>query len=92
MEKRENINVRVRFYAELKDLLKVKAVNLELTSGSDWGSLVEALSKRLSNDVMHHLRRKGLLIAVNNILVRELNKLELKDGDVIDIMPLPSGG
>ncbi|HDN05488.1 MAG TPA: MoaD/ThiS family protein, partial [Candidatus Bathyarchaeota archaeon] len=38
--------------------------------------------------------KDSVMVSVNNNLVKpsDLTELKLKDGDVIDIMPLPSGG
>ena len=94
----ENLKVTVRFYASLRERLGVKKVNLQLEEGSSFTSATEKLAETLGNKadvIFDKLKIKdSVMVSVNNNLVKpsDLTELKLKDGDVIDIMPLPSGG
>jgi len=94
----ENLKVTVRFYASLRERLGVKKVNLQLEEGSSFTSAMEKLAETLGNKadvIFDKLKIKdSVMVSVNNNLVKpsDLTELKLKDGDVIDIMPLPSGG
>ena len=94
----ENLKVTVRFYASLRERLGVKKVNLQLEEASSFTSAMEKLAETLGNKadvIFDKLKIKdSVMVSVNNNLVKpsDLTELKLKDGDVIDIMPLPSGG
>jgi len=88
----------VRFYARIKEEMGREAVNLNVKgSAMNIIDLLRILSKdkkmRKGTLIDYYLQGK-LLIAVNEEIIRrnEEGKLILKDGDIIDIMPLPSGG
>jgi len=88
----------VRFYARIKEEMGREAVNLNVKGNAmNIIDLLRILSKdkkmRKGTLIDYYLQGK-LLIAVNEEIIRrnEEGKLILKDGDIIDIMPLPSGG
>ncbi|RLF17980.1 MAG: hypothetical protein DRZ82_09085 [Thermoprotei archaeon] len=93
-----SMRLYVRFYARIKEEMGREAVNLNVKgSAMNIIDLLRILSKdkkmRKGTLIDYYLQGK-LLIAVNEEIIRrnEEGKLILKDGDIIDIMPLPSGG
>lgn len=91
--------VRVKFYASLREKLGVSEVVLKLKENSNFVSLMGKVAEIIGNDtsaiVNDELELRGnVMISVNNNFVKhsDLVRLKLKGGDVVDIMPLPSGG
>jgi len=92
------LRVCVRLYGWLKDYFKVGTLTLELDYGS-YQELVSKLAKNLNDkDGLlvegGRLREEEVIVALNGEVVslKELNRIKFKDGDIIDVMPLPSGG
>ena len=90
--------VKVKFYASLREMLNVNKIEVKIEN-SKFISLIEKLKENLKDKINliadEKLRLKdNLMISVNNNLVKhsDLNKIELKNGDMVDFMPLPSGG
>lgn len=94
----DGVRVKVRFYARLRELIGVEELVLELDdSGFSFliDKLREVLGRKAECIFADDLApRRGLLFSVNDRLIHpsRLKSLELKDGDVVDIMPPPSGG
>ncbi|RUM35165.1 MAG: molybdopterin synthase sulfur carrier subunit [Archaeoglobus sp.] len=72
------VRVKVRLFARLREDFGRKELNLEV---------------KTVEDVLTYFNVKDVIVAINNELVSssELTK-ELKDGDVVDLMPPFSGG
>ncbi|MCD6445302.1 MoaD family protein [Candidatus Bathyarchaeota archaeon] len=90
--------VKVKFYASLREMLNVNKIEVKIEN-SKFISLMEKLKENLKDKINliadEKLRLKdNLMISINNNLVKhsDLNKIELKNGDMVDFMPLPSGG
>jgi len=90
--------IKVKFYASLREMLNVNKIEVKIEN-SKFISLMEKLKENLKDKINliadEKLRLKdNLMISVNNNLVKhsDLNKIELKNGDMVDFMPLPSGG
>jgi len=94
----DEIKVKVVFYASLRELIGTRELVLELDNpGFDF--LIDKLRQVLGCKAEYILAddrtpRRTLLFSVNGKLMTlaKLERLKLKDGDVIDIMPPPSGG
>ncbi|RLI28727.1 hypothetical protein DRO58_01515 [Candidatus Bathyarchaeota archaeon] len=92
------VRVKVRFYARLRELIGFEELVLEL-GDPGFGFLMDELRKVLGRKAEYIFAdgltpRHGLLFSVNDKLIHpaRLKSIELKDGDIIDIMPPPSGG
>ena len=93
------MKVKVRFYASLREKLGFKEGVINLEGNDDFPSLTAELKKVIGwkvNIIVDEEGgiRKNLMVSVNNALINppELAKLRFKNGDRVDIMPLPSGG
>ncbi len=91
----KTIKVKVRFYAKLKDELGIDEISIPINERSLF-ALLRKLNTILKDKLPEPIDSliENTLIAVNNELVREddLKDLTLNNGDIVDIMPLPSGG
>ena len=94
----DRVKVKVVFHARLKELVGLRELLLELNR-SKFDNLADKLKKSLGCKAGHifdeNLKpRRDLLFSVNNRLIppTKLKSLRFKDGDVVDIMPPPSGG
>jgi len=93
-----NIRVRVKLYASLREKLRTDEKVLELKNPS-FSSLLNRLAEATSGGIDVIATSKGelrdnVIVSINGSLVRpaDLRRVTLKEGDRIDIMPLPSGG
>jgi len=87
----------IKFYGYYRE-----ALNLEEVEVKDVKTLKEAFEKlkkllREKSDILFEegdILKKNLLLAVNNTIVKsdDLENEKIFDGDIISIMPLPSGG
>lgn len=87
----------IKFYGYYRE-----ALNLEKVEVEDVKTLKEAFEKlkkllREKSDILFEegdILKKNLLLAVNNTIVKsdDLENEKIFDGDIISIMPLPSGG
>jgi len=77
--------VIVRLFARLRERLGTSRLELELEEGSTLGDILPLLFEE---------NPRALMISVNNELVgmEHPDKIVLKDGDVVDLMPPASGG
>ena len=80
------MRITVRLFARLRE--ELGADRLELTFEQD-PTLADVLDR-----VLGDRRPRGMLIAINNELLRgrDPRMVRLKDGDVVDLMPPASGG
>lgn len=91
-------SVRVRFFAWLKDEIGFSEIlfhDVE-TLADVLNRVYEALRGR-QNVLFNEIRglKSGILMVLNNKIVsskRDLSEVSLADGDVIDFLPLGSGG
>jgi len=77
------MKVVFRLYAKFREQLGTSRVELSLDEGS---TVSEALRKLFGGPLP-----KGLMVAVNNRLLKDLDT-EVREGDVVDVMPPASGG
>ena len=77
------MRVVFRLYAKLREQLGTSRVELDLEDGA---TVMDALGELFHGDVP-----KGLMVAVNNRLVEDLDT-KLRERDVVDVMPPASGG
>lgn len=94
----ENLNVTIKFYASLREKLGINKVALQLKENSKFMAVMEKMMEIVGNKayvICDKLEIKdNVMVSINNNLIKrsDLAELRLKEGDVIDIMPLPSGG
>jgi len=95
----KHVKVRVKFYASLREKLGVRGVVLKLKENSNVISLMGKVAEIIGNDMSVIVNdelevRDNVMISVNNNFVKhsDLVRLKLRGGDVVDVMPLPSGG
>jgi MoaD family protein len=81
------MNVRVQFYAQLRDLVGVSELNVDLPDRSAVGDLLAKVYERIP---ALRLRDKSILIGAGMEFVDR--NYELKPGDEISIMPPVQGG
>jgi molybdopterin synthase catalytic subunit len=81
------MNVRVQFYAQLRDLVGVSEFNVDLPNGSAVGDL---LAKVYDRTPALRSRDKSILISAGVEFVDR--NYELKPGEEISIMPPVQGG
>ncbi len=96
----EKIQVKVRLYAFLREMLGKREVTIELTSGS---SLLDAILKldelangKIAEIILENKRRlkKNYVVLVNGRKVDgfEIDSINLEQGDELVIFPPTSGG
>ncbi len=92
------IKVKVRFYASLRDEIGAGEVSVHLNDGS-FNSLMNSLRVLLGDRVNRlfsegGVLRNGLIVSVNNTIIHlsKTREVELRENDVVDLMPTPSGG
>ena len=81
------MNVRVQFYAQLRDLVGASELNVDLPDRCAVGDL---LAKIYEHTPTLHSRDKSILIGAGVELVDR--NYQLKPGEVISIMPPVQGG
>jgi MoaD family protein len=81
------MKVRVQFYAQLRDLIGIRGLEVDLSEGATVGELLEAIYARQPALRSHD---KSLLIAAGVEFVDRSCKL--KPGEEIAIMPPVQGG
>jgi molybdopterin synthase sulfur carrier subunit len=81
------MNVRVQFYAQLRDLVGASELNVDLPDRSSVGDLLAKVYERIP---ALRLRDKSILIGAGVEFVDRDYKL--KSGDEISIMPPVQGG
>lgn len=96
--KKDKINIKVKFFADFYEITKIREKEIELTSGADIFQLLEILFK-LFDIRKKILNEKNELIKFIHILkngrqIQYLNgfKTELNSGDEISFFPPVSGG
>ena len=96
--KKDRINVKVKFFADFYEITKFREREIELTDGADIFQLLEILFKlfdirrKIFDDKNEF--RKYIHILKNGRKIQYLNggKTKLKNGDVIAFFPPVSGG
>jgi len=91
--------VKIRFFAWLREEIGAPSISLEGVSSLD--DLISQLREMLGekSEVLFSSDgslRSHIVLAVNNVVIdirqKNLRTVLLKEGDIIDIMPLGSGG
>lgn len=92
------VRVRVRFYASLRDDIGVEEVIVHLNDSS-FSSLISGLRMLLGGKASRifsegGVLRNGLIVSLNNAIIHlsDVQELKLRENDVVDFMPTPSGG
>jgi len=88
------MRIYVKFYAKIRDEIGIDHMFLDM--GNNPSRLIEVIreiDRRMNKKIIeeYYVRRR-LLISINDTLIDIDDDILLKDGDKIDIMPLPSGG
>ncbi len=89
------MKVKIELFATLRDRYKTKSVEVEC---DDFKSAIINASKILGEDFYYEVFnekgeiRNDRIITVNGRNVKDLEKIELKDGDKIAIFPPIAGG
>jgi MoaD family protein len=81
------MNVRVQFYAQLRDLVGASELNVDLPDKATVGDLLAAIYERIP---VLRSRDKSILIGAGVEFVDR--NYELKPGEEISIMPPVQGG
>lgn len=88
----------MRFYASLRDDIGVGEVIVHLNDRT-FNALKNNLKVLLGEKADRIFSedgalRRGLIVSINNTIIHPLNiqELELRENDVVDFMPTPSGG
>lgn len=79
--------VTVRFFAWIREELGLGSVSVDATDIDD---LFDKLKKMLKNKFVV-IERNSIFLSVNNEIIKN-RKRKFRDGDIVDIMPLGSGG
>jgi len=95
----QSVMVRVKNYASLREKLGIGEKVLQLKKNPSFASLVNQLAEVIGDRINIIINSEGelrdnVIVSVNSLLARpsDLARLNLNNGDRIDIMPLPSGG
>jgi len=88
------MRIYVKFYAKIRDEVGIDHMFLDM--GNNPSRLIEVIreiDKRMNKKIIeeYYVRRR-LLISINDTLIDIDDNILLRDGDKVDIMPLPSGG
>ncbi|MCD6095982.1 MAG: MoaD/ThiS family protein [Thermoprotei archaeon] len=88
------MRIYVKFYAKIRDEIGIDHMFLDM--GNNPSRLIEVIreiDRRMNKKIIeeYYVRRR-LLISINDTLIDIDDDILLRDGDKIDIMPLPSGG
>ena len=87
------MGIYIKFYAKIKEEVGTDAMHLHLKGKFRLIDLLKEIDKKVNKkSIEEYYTKKRLLISVNDALVNLREDILLKDGDKIDIMPLPSGG
>ena len=92
--------IRVRFYGDLKEYMKKGWTTIEVPQGSSLRDFILELAKNRSPDLLEKLTKNGkttrseIKIMVNGRNIVHLRGLEteIKDRDLISILPIAGGG
>lgn len=92
----DNVLVKVRFFAWLREEIGMREITIKCKGTlRDLLECIRSMLKDKADRIFSDGRiRKGVIIAINNKVVdtKDINKIILENEDVIDIMPLGSGG
>jgi len=92
--------IRVRFFGELKDYMKKSWMTIDLPPGSSLHGCIMGLAKKEKPELLEKLMENGknvhpkIIILVNGRSIEHLAGLEteIKDRDLISILPIAGGG
>jgi len=88
------MRVYVKFYAKIRDEIGIDHMLLDIKNDSSrLIEVIREIDRKMNKKIIeeYYVRRR-LLISINDTLIDIDDDILLKDGDKIDIMPLPSGG
>ena len=98
------MDIKVRVYGDLRNIIKKEEFSLNLPEGSTVSHVLHKLSEDTPEDVKRTVKEKlmgalgkaqrSIVILVNGCNVNFLSGAEtrLSNGDVIDLLPLAAGG
>lgn len=84
------MNVRVRFFASLREAAGTDSVRLSLPAEAGFDTLLDALEQRLGGEALAALTAENVRLAMNQDLVAP--PLRLQDGDELAFLPPVTGG
>jgi len=82
--------ITVRFFAALRERVRLDSLSLEVEGEADLRGLVMLLGKRFGNDFAAALSAPNIRIALNHEFVGD--QCTLRDGDEVAFMPPITGG
>jgi molybdopterin synthase sulfur carrier subunit len=88
------VNVKIRYFARIREIVKRKEELLDVAEGATVGTVLEELKSRHGEEFASLLERATIQFLVNGISIRSLKgyKTELREGDVLAIIPPVGGG
>ncbi len=94
------MNVKVKVFAALRELLGTREVDVNVLEGATLSDVLEKLVEKYGSPLKNYLfsddgeLKPHFTIYVNSVGINELSGLKtpLKEGDVIAILPPVSGG
>lgn len=94
------LKVKVRAFARLRELLRGREIEVELSDGSTLTDLLSALVETYGKELKEYLfsesgdLREHFVIYINGVGVNEAGGVNraLREGDVVAILPPISGG
>jgi len=92
--------IRVRFFGELKEYVKKSWMTIDVPQGSSLHNFIVKLAKNGDSELLEKLMENGkkvhskIKILVNGRNIKHLGGLdtEIKDRDLISILPIAGGG
>ncbi len=84
------MQVKVLFFASLREEFNIEQMTLSLPSGSTTACLTDALSVSLERPIGGVLNQEGVRLAVNFEIQED--PVELRDGDEVAFFPPITGG
>ena len=95
------MKIKVRYFTTLRELAGNKEEEMEIKEGSALADLIEKIALNYGEDALNYLYAEGTRVIdpsiqflVNSVSVSNLQglKTELKNGDVVAIIPPVGGG
>ena len=83
------MKIRLRLFANLKELVGKEALELEMKAGADVEALIRTISSELPA-LSEILEKKAVFISINMEMAK--NKDILSEGDEVGLLPPFSGG
>lgn len=95
------LKVKVRYFTTLRELARTREEELEMEDGSTLAELIERVASKYGGEAFNylHVRATGeidpsIQFLINGISARDLHGLrtELREGDVVAVIPPVGGG